>query len=213
MLTYKVNTSRWKARSRAINAARRRARVLAVKTSAASFVRAVTALAHADTGRWRRAWIDAGNTAGVTSMALPPLRESQFARKFKGVLRRSIRRNRFFLNQAARRGEGEKPWMFRARAQIERDTRLLAQLQPGAIAMNLFGGGREPRIIQRVYGGTGAIYSSTDSVVIVLRSLEPHAAIVESRFGTIRAALAASGRAGTMVAASRYRAEILRRAS
>lgn len=193
----RVNLSEFELKCvRTISTARTREK--AVREAAEHVVRRQIELAsdHIDTGRYARATAEAGNAAGIGKFLLAPITPSKMA----------VRMHRILINQVGR-WQRRKVAYERAGRQKEREyKRILKMLRRareelqkwkdnqgrGVIMIGAFNNSEKlatVRVNFAAYGGSGAVRNFGSKTVVMLHNKEPHASIVEYRFGITRTAL------------------------
>lgn len=213
-LNVRVDTSALKRKLRETLRASPAAREAAVKAMAREVMAEVVREWPRDTNRSVNGWALAANKAEVGPLPVRPYNKASWHDRIFRVLER---RARFWTFRVARyEREGRRDVWYR-RAVRARD-RAVLQLERMAdtphqavIAFNLFGGGRDPTVRHRIYGGTGRVERLASRTFVHLHNLEPHTTVVESRFGVLRRAQARFLGLGLRRAGKRY-LEQLRRA-
>ncbi len=173
-----------------------------------------------DTQRFVRSFVMAGNEAGVLTMPLPKLVPSRYLADHQNRLLRQYRKLVGFLvtwygdvHFPTRR----KPdrWFHRLREAMLKAERQLAEMTETAILI----GGRRSGVLSRLatvrreeHGGTGRWLDYAGRTYLELRSLEPHAAIVESRTRVVSTAISNLRGFGLMRAGDAYIAKVARAA-
>jgi hypothetical protein len=205
MIRCRVDGRKLQAKLKRMADGRPRARREAVLIMTGEVVRRALALSPTDTYRYYRGWAQAGRTAGLGDYAMPALRPGSWNEK---ILARLEREERFWAQAVAkwerivRRYDGsgrEDKWRADAvtklnRAIVQHQKALTELSRAGAaeggalIAFNILGGRRRPTVRHKVYGGAGRVVSIGDRTVVELHNKEPHASLVEWRYGVMRRA-------------------------
>lgn len=180
-----------------------------------------------DTGRLRRAWLEATGAAGAELRPLPVLRPSL---KAGGIYRRIVGQ---WVKTRQARAALEKKFAFlyppgakvgRSGRQMEKDImRLTARearmkeevdkflpVRDGPVIM-IGGRGLNPMATVRttVYGGTGSMVESQSGVIIMqLHNKEPHASIVAANTGMMRKVTAYTRALGGKPMSAAYRKKL-----
>lgn len=152
---------------------------------------------HKDTGRYLRALAESGNKAGIGSYPLSPVGPSALKERILRILTAQVRRWMKLVELRAREGRtGDRSYakilkkLRRAEAEL---LKFEANADMGAIVFDAFSSSRMTtvRVNFTAYGGDGRIETLGDQTLVRLHNKEPHASIVESRFGIMRRAIAA----------------------
>lgn len=163
MISVNVNTSELERRLERYNQRATASGLAAAKVGAEHFVQWMNDFAPMDTGRYKRAWIEAGNAAGLTRRPLPRLIESRWKVKFEKALDAQIDRyikklERIYgvldawyyskgrpLRKAGRKLEAEaNRYKRRLAAAVEQKRRFLGAEAP-VLVFDLFSNGRSYR--------------------------------------------------------------------
>ncbi|MBS0187120.1 MAG: hypothetical protein JSS51_03565 [Planctomycetes bacterium] len=172
----------------------------AVIGAAEVVVRAALILAseHKDTGRYMAALAEAGNASGVGQFPVSPIGPSRMQERLLAILVAQVRRWKRLAVLRAREGRTGDKSMGKIRANIAKAEEQLERFQRGArmgaIVVDAFSSVRMAtvRVNFSAYGGDGRVITVGDETLVRIHIKEPHASIVESRFGIMRRALAQS---------------------
>lgn len=163
------------------------ARKVALPLVVSRVVQRIDDAAPRDTQRYVRGWIMAGREVGVTSLPLPGVRPSKRAEEIKAALLRRAKYWDYIVRRYEAQGRRDK-WERKARRKLASAVKALESFTETAIAFNLRGGPREVSIRTKIHGGSGRVEVIGDRTYVELRNAEPHARIVERRFGVLREA-------------------------
>jgi hypothetical protein len=157
-------------------------------------VRRALGLSPTDTNRYYRGWALAGNAAGVGHYLVPPLRKASWSETILARLAKEERYWDFVVQRYEGQGRADK-WYARAvrertkaRTELDRFAENLAESGGAIIGFNIIGGGRRPTVRHKVYGGEGRVVTIGERTVVELHNKEPHASLVEWRYGIMRRA-------------------------
>lgn len=170
----------------------------AVRIGAHAFMLRALSLAkeHVDTRRFIRALAEAGNKAGVGQYELAHVGPSKIMTRLVQILARQVlyweglievRRKEGRTSDASFRKLVKK--LMAARKALDD---FKEHAHAGAIVFNAFGGKRDPsvRINFKEYGGEGEMRTVAGETFVRFRIKEPHASIVNFKYGITRRALA-----------------------
>lgn len=211
-----VTADRWIKRVDAIRAALPRAARAAAVQGALAFTRWMDENARKDTNRYVRGWQTAFNEVGKAEGV--SVRVSQVVNSRKNdvyiaiLLKEEAQARRELLFRTSKLekrlgytkgkvGAHERKEMARIRKLDKRITRLdeeieKAQGATGLLFFDKYRGGRSFSTVRvKVYGGTGAVHEAADGTAsVVMRDLEPHSRILESKYKFVaKAAIGARG--------------------
>lgn len=204
MIRVTVSTEGLRRRSalsmRDLSAAHRRALESAVGPAMAEAARR----APRDTGRYRRGAAMAANAAGQ-SLAVPEVRSSRFAQRYRRILEDQIFDFERDLSEATIaeasstatgvRRERLRKRIERARKRIQRAREELAAFEAsgGTAVVMVAGKGRRLTTVRaRLYGGSASFRSREGESTLAARNREPHARLVEARQPLVGPALDAA---------------------
>lgn len=153
---------------------------------------------HVDTGRFARATGEAGNAArlGLATFPLAPITPSKMAARMHRILINQVGRWQRRKVACEKRGEVKSKNYRRILKMLRRAREELQKWKDnqhrGVIMIGAFNNSEKlatVRVNFSAYGGTGAIRNLGGTTIVVLHNKEPHASIVESRFGITRQAM------------------------
>ena len=202
-----VDASRWRGRIDAVTRALPAAARDAAVAGGRAFVEWMDMYARRDTNRYVRGWQTAFNDIGVGE----PVRVSRVVNSRKNDVYLAVlekeearaRRELLFRQERLKKrlgytkgkvGRSERREMAIIKKLDTRITRIDEEIQKaqgatGLLFFDMYRGKRSFSTVRtRVYGGRGAVDVTDGRAVLVLRNLEPHAAILEKRYGFVRAA-------------------------
>lgn len=166
-------------------------------------------IAPRDSNRYVAGWVGAGNAAGLTTRVVPRIQKSSRYDKFLDELRQQVERlekrirrwqigmENWYHNRPERPRKG---WYRKAEREVrklyKRYVRAIQELGKAEASETFlfFDAGafverKNKRALStvrtKVYGGTGKIVTDGWSAKLELHNLEPHATIVEARFGVV----------------------------
>lgn len=239
IVNFKLKTQIMHRRLRNELAAARGGRRAGMRVIGTTLMDNLRALSPVDTRRYLRGWLTAGTEAGVYTGAIPALRPSRYHASSVAAMERYVERledqrngiqrtiDARYPKGAPMRGGGEYRGLQRKLGTAERRlarVRLeLDELERDPYAV-VFGAGRvidggksrlglgKVSIRGKVYGGTGRLIDGTTASFIHLRNMEPHARVLEWKYGVLKTASSAAKSAGVLPVRAAY-IKILRSAS
>ncbi len=193
-----------------------RARRDAVTHDGRLIIRVIERIAKRDTNRYVRAWLQAGNQAGLGPFTVPAVQKSKHWEEFLAKLEEQIKH---FNDVAAKKRRLIDAWYTskgrrldsygrklesdavkaewrasRAYEELGKFVKSPSALYFGATAYVERGNQRTLSTVRgTIYGGAGSIVTTNGRTVLTLHNKEPHATIVERRHHTMAAALSAVG--------------------
>lgn len=162
-------------------------------------VRQLEVVSPRNTQRYVRAWLDAGNRAGLGPFVLPPIRPDRYAKLYRRYLLYQVSQFERIVRDNMRQGRTDRA-ASTARRRLAAAKRELSRYRPDSIVIGLqiFAGrrggeryvrfGTRPVVTVRhkVYGGEGRSAMVGSDAVVSLKNLEPHARLVERRFSIVK---------------------------
>jgi hypothetical protein len=191
MYRCRVNRKGLERKLRAMANASPEAGEAAVKIMTERALRKVLERAPRDTARYVRGWAQAGNAAGIGGFLVPPLQKAKWFDTILRAIRKEERKWAHIVASNQREGRSDK-WTRRAERNLERAREQVARFdrapEGAVIGFNILGGKRAPTIRHTVYGGDGRVFRVGNRTYVSLHNKEPHATLVEWRYGLMREA-------------------------
>lgn len=216
MFDVKLSYEGLKRRAKVFAASARHTRREAITRDGRLIVRVIERIAKRDTNRYVRAWLQAGNRAGLGPFTVPLVQRSkhwdEFLIKLEDQIKHfeasALKKRRLIdawytskgrkLDGYGRKLESEAvkaEW--RARRAWEELRKYIGSASPLFFAADAYverGNQRKLSTVrEKIYGGDGALTDMNGRTVLTLHNKEPHATIVERRYHTMAAALSAVG--------------------
>lgn len=216
-VTSKTDTSKMVKSIRQMANASHAARRQAIKIIAGEVVLGVVRDSPRDTNRFVRGWIEAGNKAGVTSLAVPSLNQSSRHDQIAARLQRQLAKWQGIVQRYERQGRRDKHYnqAVRRRDAAKRELERFWATEDGAVvAFDLYkwqrnySGRKLTTVRHNIQGGEGQIITAGDHTFVHLHNKEPHASVVERRTGVMRIAMAKYKAVGLRRATKGYIARV-----
>lgn len=189
MFTATVDSSKARAKMRAVVAAGPASRRAAVLEMTRLVLIRALATAPRDTNRYFDGWAKAGNSAGIGRFPVLPLNRNSRFDQIESRIRNEIQWWQRIVDRYRRTQPGrDDKWTRQANRRLaaaQREYERLFSREDGAvIGINTFsslGSKRTPRAIFKVYGGEGRIIDleGGSATVVQLHNKEPHTSMVE----------------------------------
>jgi len=233
-LRIRVSAKNWRAAQSEMMRKMPSVRRAAAKTMVNVVQAGFSALTPEDTGRLRRAWLEATGDAGADLKPLPVLRPSRWANRiYERIVGQWVQTHRkrltlekkfaFLYPPGAKVGPTGRKMQQDIKRLIKRDNRLKEEVdkflpvKDGPVIV-IGGRGLNPFATVRtaVYGGSGSLNESQSGVILMqLHNKEPHASIVAANTGVTRKVAAYVKAVGgkPMSAAYRKKLQAVRAAS
>lgn len=198
MFSLRVDTSAFDRRMDRVLQRHNEARVVATKALAGDVATEVYHEARRHTNRYVIGVAMAANQAGVATLAVPPLVASTRFEFFLEKLTDQYRKWKNLEELYTRAGRTGEKYFQKIRRRVAQTERELQKFDETALVIGTNKKNYHHIITVRnkFYGGAGRVVQSGSATLVQLHNKEPHASILESKYGYFRKAIAATkGRA------------------